>query len=122
MGLTNWWPADGNARDIWAGDNGTLENGATFAAGEVNQAFSLNGTNQYVDVGSVNLPTTFSIDAWVNPNDLSTRPIIIGKDDNASARSYAFEIESTGQLVGAVFSSAGLTLYETNSPVIVTGN
>ena len=49
-GLVSWWPGDGNARDIWGSHNGTLENGATTAAGKVGQAFSLDGGNDYVDV------------------------------------------------------------------------
>ena len=40
-GLLNWWPGNGNANDIVSGVNGTMRNGATFAAGKVNQAFSL---------------------------------------------------------------------------------
>src|SRR5258708_6766750 len=47
-GLVGWWPGEGNTDDIQAGDNGTLQGGATFAPGEVGQAFSLNGTNAYV--------------------------------------------------------------------------
>jgi len=29
--LVSWWPGDGNALDIQSGNNGTLQNGATFA-------------------------------------------------------------------------------------------
>ncbi len=40
---------DQNADDIVGGNNATLNNGATYAAGEVGQAFFLNRTNsQYV--------------------------------------------------------------------------
>ena len=41
-GLLAWWPGDGNANDIIGGNQGTLQNGATFAPGLVGQAFSLN--------------------------------------------------------------------------------
>ena len=34
-GLVGWWPGEGNADDIAGTDNGTLLNGASFAAGEV---------------------------------------------------------------------------------------
>ena len=36
-GLVSWWPGDGNASDIVDGNDGALENGATFAAGHVGQ-------------------------------------------------------------------------------------
>lgn len=47
-GMAAWYPGDGNALDIQGPtfENGTLQNGATFASGKVYQAFSLNGTNQ----------------------------------------------------------------------------
>jgi hypothetical protein len=67
-GLVGWWPGDGNAHDIVGPNDGTLVNGATFAPGKVGQAFSLNGVNQYVNVGSSTTfdVLNFTIDAWVN--------------------------------------------------------
>ena len=38
--IVSWWPGDGNANDIRGSSNGTLQNGAWFAAGKVGQAFS----------------------------------------------------------------------------------
>ena len=46
--LVSWWPGDGNADDIIGNNHGTLVNGATFAAGKVGKAFSLDGDNDYV--------------------------------------------------------------------------
>jgi hypothetical protein len=48
--MVSWWPGDGNANDIQDGNNGTLQNGATFAPGEVQQAFSLDGDDDRIDV------------------------------------------------------------------------
>src|SRR5215472_2397604 len=80
-GIIAWFPGDGNADDIEGDNNGTLQNGATFGAGEVDQAFNFNGVNQYVQVGG-SLPITGSrtITAWVfaNPNTGLGRPIITG--------------------------------------------
>jgi Concanavalin A-like lectin/glucanases superfamily len=73
-GMVGWWPGDGNANDIEGSNNGTLENGAGFAAGEVAQAFSLDGINQYVDLGNdLSLQVSsgdFTVDTWVNFNSL----------------------------------------------------
>ncbi|MCL5096054.1 MAG: hypothetical protein M1608_00665 [Candidatus Omnitrophica bacterium] len=46
-GLVGWWPGDGNADNL-VGPSGTLENSAGFAAGQVGQAFDLDGQTQYV--------------------------------------------------------------------------
>ncbi len=80
-GLVAWFPGDGNADDIQGDNNGTLQNGATFAPGEVDQAFSFNGVNQYVHVGgSLGINGNRTITAWVfvNPNGALGLPIITG--------------------------------------------
>ena len=73
-GMVGWYPGDGDARDIsTTHNNGMLQGGATFATGLVGQAFSLNGTDAYVQA-SANVaqdPTTAgSLDAWVFFNQL----------------------------------------------------
>ena len=76
--LVSWWPADGNADDIADANNGTLVGGATFAAGQVGQAFLLDGIDDYVDLGNAaNLHVSggdFTVDAWVLFNALSHPP------------------------------------------------
>ena len=69
--IAAWYPGDGNANDLQAANNGTLQGGATYAAGKVGQAFSLNGTNAFVLIpnSAANDPTTAgSIEAWVKFN------------------------------------------------------
>src|SRR5262249_54223827 len=69
-GLTSWWKAEGNANDAVGGNNGTLINGATFAAGEVGQAFSFNGNQSAVQMATTALNSAYgalTIDAWVKP-------------------------------------------------------
>lgn len=74
-GMVGWWPGDGNANDIVGSSNGTLQGGAGFGAGEVGQAFLLDGINGYVDLG--NSPAIqvsggdFTVDAWVNFSSLT---------------------------------------------------
>src|SRR4030095_2385121 len=76
--MVSWWPGAGNANHIKDGNNGTLQNGATFATGMVDQAFLLDGIDDFVDVGNApNLqvsPSEFTVDAWVNFNALSHPP------------------------------------------------
>ena len=95
-GLVAWWPGDNNAilvpsQDITPSpDDATLNGGATTAAGEVAEAFSLNGTTAYVsapDVPKINFGTgDFSIDAWIQTSNASTTQAIIDKrsGDNVS--------------------------------------
>lgn len=70
--MVSWYPGDGNAFDIQGANDGTLQNGATFAAGKVDQAFSLDGVDDYVSLGNpagLKLSGSLTLDAWVKPND-----------------------------------------------------
>ncbi len=73
-----WWPGENNTIDIVHGNNGTLTNGASYANGEVNKAFSFNGVNQYVKVPQSPSINSFSnqltIEFWMyaNPNNSMT--------------------------------------------------
>jgi len=83
-GLVSWWPGDGNANDITAPNHGTLQNGATFAPGLVGQAFSLDGSDDYVAVPnspSLNIGSgDFSLDVWVETSvGLPSLQIIMDK-------------------------------------------
>jgi hypothetical protein len=68
-GLVSWWTGDGNANDIIGVNDGTMMNGATFAAGRVGQAFSFDGNNDFVRVlGPVSIPEgndSRTIGAWI---------------------------------------------------------
>jgi hypothetical protein len=77
-GLVSWWPGDANAKDIADGNDGTLQGGATFAAGKVDQAFLLDGVDDSINArNAANLqvsPGSFTVDAWVSFNALSHPP------------------------------------------------
>jgi hypothetical protein len=52
-GLVSWWKAEGNGVDSVSGNTAyaaLLPGGATFASGEVGQAFQLDNTNAYLIV------------------------------------------------------------------------
>lgn len=70
--MVSWWDGDAlsaiTAIDIRSGNNGTLQNGATTVIGKVGNAFSFDGTNDYVNIPEQpNLKITgpMTIDAWI---------------------------------------------------------
>jgi hypothetical protein len=85
--LVSWWRGEGSALDSWDHNKGELH-GATFAPGEVGQAFSFNGTSDYVHIPvagnlphaanlNVGLGDGLTLDAWVNPSDTGNgHPVI----------------------------------------------
>ena len=81
--MISWWPGDGNPSDIVGTNDGTLVNGAAFAPGMVGQAFSLQASNDYVDLGGGFNLTNMTLDAWVliDPATNTGNIRVISKDN-----------------------------------------
>src|SRR6266516_5427980 len=72
--LLSWWRSEGDGMDQTGGNTGTLAGNATFASGEVGQAFVFDGDQDGVEIGTAtNLQLqNFSIEAWVKRASDST--------------------------------------------------
>jgi concanavalin A-like lectin/glucanase superfamily protein len=75
-GITGWWPGDSSGADISGADNEAVpQNGTGFGAGMVDQAFSLDGMDDFLSVGNPdNLKfgsSDFTADAWVRFNAIT---------------------------------------------------
>lgn len=85
-GMVSWWPGDGNMDDIAGGRHGTPVNGASFAPGKVDQAFSFGGN--YVSVADEPFWTLgdnpFTIDLWVNFNPNQGRAPFVSHDERGN--------------------------------------
>jgi N-acetylneuraminic acid mutarotase len=70
-GIVAWWPGERTAIDIVGTNNGITLNGVSYSTGEVGQAFSFDGVNDYVSVVpywfSNNIANNFTIEFWVYP-------------------------------------------------------
>jgi len=123
-GLVSWWQAESNANDTVGGNNGALLNGASFAAGEVGQAFSLNGGGhvRIPDAPNLRFTTAMTVEAWVNPANTANNQQIVSKWDAVGGidqRSYGLAIYSDGRAYIGVTSdgsaSGNVTLFGTNT-------
>ncbi len=76
-GLVSWWPANGTAIDVAGANDAAPQGDATYAAGKVGQAFSVDGDGDYF---SVPVPTGLPLGAaprsvtfWMKtPTDLTS--------------------------------------------------
>ncbi len=108
-GLVSWWPGEGNANDIAGPNNGTLVNGAGFAAGEVGQAFSFDGT------GYVSIPDSPSLNAFVSSITIETWLKVNQLTVNSNWTGIVTKGNSSWRLHGAagaetvVFSATGVS-------------
>ncbi|MBK8738332.1 MAG: PQQ-binding-like beta-propeller repeat protein [Betaproteobacteria bacterium] len=102
-GLVSWWPGDGSANDLRGGNNGTLQGSATFAAGNVQQAFSF-AANGHVDIPyNANLTTPqVTVAAWVNPASQQGPAAIVNRRTAADTAGYTLE---------QLFDRSGLVLW-----------
>ncbi len=103
-GLVSWWDGDGDADDIWGSNDGTPQDNVTFAPGKVGNAFSFDGSYDYVDAGTNDVfnfnngAGDFTIDAWIYPNSLSTTPGIVSKATYGPYTGWTFLIWADGTL------------------------
>jgi len=76
-GLVGWWPGNGNATDVVAGNNGQLAGDATFAPAVVARGFKLDGFGDYVQIpdSPALRPAQMTVEAWVRFDSLVT-PIV----------------------------------------------
>ena len=98
-GLVSWWPGDGNANDIVGGNDGALQGGATFAAGQVAQSLSFDGVDDLVIVpdSSGLRPAFITVDAWVKvgsiPDGVATH--VIERADGTIGEGYNMAVGTT---------------------------
>ncbi|HEX9047054.1 MAG TPA: immunoglobulin domain-containing protein [Verrucomicrobiae bacterium] len=122
-GLVGWWPAEGTARDVISGSNGTVYSGTTFVAGEVGQCFSFDGANGCVMNTNTppftNIENSFTMEFWVWPKKgIALFPQ--GGGYGTSGESYAIFPDWGG--VGNVKVGAGVSVGTNGICVIEHGD
>jgi hypothetical protein len=111
-GLVAWWRAEGNALDSAGTNNGTLVSGATFAPGEVGQAFSFSGGNDAIEVAdsaSLRIAPSITIEGWVLvagfPSAAQWGQILFRGDDREGLDPYFLAVTRNGQLAFSINDS-----------------
>jgi hypothetical protein len=137
-GLVEWWPGDGSANGIIAGNNGSLQgNSIASAPGIVGSAFSFDGTNAYVQISDS--PTfdqaTFTLSAWVQFKSLESQgsggspagdQYLIFKQNSRNSSFEGYDLSKTRVSGGDRFrflvaSAAGQSLEIDGTTLISTG-
>lgn len=106
-GLVSWWTANNTAADLIGGNNATLYNGATYAAGMVGQAFSFDGVNDranVADADNLKFTASMTIEGWIKVNGFPTGApddhgeILFRGDDRGGLDPYQLSVEPNGTL------------------------
>ena len=126
-GLVSWWPGNGNTNDIIGQNNGILRGGATFAAGEVEQSFSLNGVDSFVEIpDSPDLTpqsNSVTLDAWIRPDVTSGPRAIVTKYSAGLNLSWVL-MDLDGFIRFGVYQAGSVDLgrvVDTTNPVLTVG-
>lgn len=124
-GLVAWWPGDGNANDLIGTNNGQLLGNATASgSGIVGQAFSLDGVNAAVNVGTNSFfdlsggLADFTIEAWVKPAAMPSFSTGFASKSVGDFDGWVFGIFSGGNLL---FSGAGNWFVGSGPGVVAAG-
>ncbi|MEK6953463.1 MAG: NosD domain-containing protein [Candidatus Micrarchaeota archaeon] len=119
--MVSWWPGDGNAIDIQGGNHGSLVNGATFTAGMVGQAFSLDGVDDYVSAGTKEVWELQSgtFDAWFRTSTTNRYQFIVDTFDFTPVAGVVFGVHNDNRLRAGV-SVAGVEV-TILGPVVTDG-
>jgi hypothetical protein len=120
-GLVSWWRAESNVLDSVGANNGALVNGAGFAPGIVEYAFSFNGVNQIVTVPSspsLNFgPTSpLTVELWAYRTGTAPVMHMVGKrllqcTGSLAEINYQLYLNtSSGQGLGFSYAASGLDM------------
>jgi len=95
-----WWGGDGNAYDLAHTNMGTLQNGATFASGEVGQGFKFDGVDDYVRIennSDLNPTNQLTLECWVFLDSYYyDNYALIRKDGECANRQYMLTASPAG--------------------------
>lgn len=104
LALVSYWSGNNTAIDPVSGNNGTLYNGATYAAGQVGQAIKFDGVDDRMlvaDSPSLALTHSLSIEGWIKVNAIPTHDhgeILFRGDSRGGLDPYSLAIETNGIL------------------------
>lgn len=101
-GLAGWFRGEGNAFDQLGQQDGTVENGARFAPGQVGLGFQLDGVDDFIRVPhapALAAQGSFTWALWIQPFLLNNAPVLITKEAAILDR-VGLQVTSEGALRG----------------------
>jgi RHS repeat-associated protein len=130
--LVSHWLADGTAADSVGTNHGTLQNGATYSAGQIGQAFAFDGVDDSVSIANTATMDVgtgdFSIAFWVEWHSVATNQTLFNKDVGLFPNDQTYLVEynvanpGTGAPAGLRFLVRDTTANENDLRVPVTLN
>lgn len=89
--MVDWWPADGNANDIYGSANGSPSGGFYYSPGHSGEAFHFDGSSGLVSTGAAAISPPWTATMWVNYSHTSQPAASLLEDG-----SFALRLEQKG--------------------------
>jgi uncharacterized repeat protein (TIGR01451 family) len=117
-GAVAWYRAENNGVDSTGPNFATANGGATYTTGEVNQAFSLNGTTAYVsapDNTTLRL-AAFTIEGWFNlTGGTGVRTIVSKTAGTSFSDSFVVYIAANGAIAAGYGDTSSIDAFSTST-------
>src|SRR5947207_83863 len=108
-GLVSWYDGDDDPFDRQGTNHGSLQGGATFGNGKVGRAFSLNGTDAFIQLPrdpTLDPTAAGSLDAWVKFNQLPSAADhvmeIVGTDSTTAGNDFDLEADVSNKFIFSI--------------------
>ena len=121
--LVGLWHFSDNLTDSSGnGNHGTFVGEETYVDSPMGQALSFNGVNDYVEVPSDSsiMPTTLTVEAWVQPDKIGARQSIVSKWDGGGDASYSLELTAGNKFLFYLHNGA-TTQFITGTTTVEVG-
>jgi|DEB0MinimDraft_10_1074344.scaffolds.fasta_scaffold136588_1 hypothetical protein len=119
-GLQAYYTADNTPNDALGTYNGTLVNGATYGTGIINQGFSFDGLNDYVQLpdNCFKPLNDFSINTWINITGTNIGTVFCAQYSN---RGFRVDVLNSNKIFFRFFDSSGTSYDLTSTGTITRG-
>ncbi|HHZ64086.1 MAG TPA: hypothetical protein EYN51_01070, partial [Flavobacteriales bacterium] len=122
-GLVAYYPFCGNANDESANTNDGTINGAVLTQdrfGHTDAAYDFDGIDDFINLGDLDLTSSFTLNAWIKPNTISGVNNIIHKKQSLNLRA-GYTGVGTDKLYGYVQTTGtNYISYSSSNPAIGT--
>jgi len=107
--IISWWRGENDGNDSFGENHGTLQSGISFSDGMVGQAFSLDGSDDYVSIPKIAAwdfgTTSFSLMAWFKTGVSSGIRDILRYDNAYTNGIWALVVLPGGQIDFAIYNN-----------------
>ena len=121
--IVSWWRAEADTNDAVSGHGVTLENGATFSAGNVGTAFQLDGVDDFISVADspdYRFSSGVTLECWLRGTNVSAFAGLIDKFEEIAPDTTGIQLSFNGSTTLRADIGIGSTYVIATHPAVVS--